>query len=185
MPLDYKSKDGHHSSLLPGRCQPILTSSPDIPTARVLLAEESLPYRRVIREALMSFRHCEVDDCQTGERAFELAMSRRYHLIILALPLPDLGGLLLDRLIAHAYPLVHQGSHTAPPVIFISRSGDASELQALKRDVRLRGCLGYPPKLDALLALTSGLLPEKRPDLPPLPTKSAAIPQQLVLPHVP
>jgi hypothetical protein len=29
---------------------------------RVLLAEESLPFRRVIREALMAFRICEVDD---------------------------------------------------------------------------------------------------------------------------
>jgi hypothetical protein len=40
---------------------------------RVLLAEESLPYRRVIREALMAFRVCEIDDAPSGERAFELA----------------------------------------------------------------------------------------------------------------
>lgn len=132
---------------------------------RVLLAEASLPYRRVIREALISFRQCEVDDCQSGERAFELAISRPYHLLILAVPLPDLGGLILDRLIARCYPLVHHGIHTAPPVIFMMRSENACEIDAMKRDVRLRGCLSYPPKLDALLALTSGLLPEKRPDL--------------------
>lgn len=144
-----------------------------------------MPYRRVIREALTSFRHCEVDDCQTGERAFELAMSRRYHLLILALPLPDLSGLLLDRLIARSYALVHQGSHTAPPVIFITRTGDAGEIQAMKRDVRLRGTLSYPPKLDALLALTSGLLPEKRPGMPAPIIVSQSYPQQLSLPNVP
>lgn len=141
----------------------------DSPPARVLLAEESLPYRRVIREALMSFRHCEVDDCPTGERAFELALSRPYQLLILALPLPDLSGQMLDRLISRAYPLAHRGSHTAPPVIFIIRTTDAADMEAMKRDVRLRGCLTYPPKLDALLALTAGLLPEKLPSLPHVP----------------
>ena len=82
----------------------------DSPPARVLLAEESLPYRRVIREALMSFRHCEVDDCPTGERAFELALSRPYQLLILALPLPDLSGQMLDRLISRAYPQIGRAS---------------------------------------------------------------------------
>ncbi len=117
----------------------------------------------------MSFRHCEVDDCPTGERAFELALSRPYQLLILALPLPDLSGQMLDRLISRAYPLAHRGSHTAPPVIFIIRGTDAAEMETMKRDVRLRGCLTYPPKLDALLALTSGLLPEKLPSLPHVP----------------
>ncbi len=143
----------------------------DSPPARVLLAEESLPYRRVIREALMSFRNCEVDDCPTGERAFELALSRPYQLLILALPLPDLGGQMLDRLISRAYPLAHRGIHTAPPVIFMMRATDAAAVESMKRDVRLRGCLTYPPRLDALLTLTSTLLPEKSPDfgrlLPP------------------
>ena len=136
----------------------------------------------------MSFRYCEVDDCQSGERAFELAISRPYHLLILAVPLPDLGGLMLDRLIARSYPLVHRGSHTAPPVIFIRRSEDAAEIDSMKRDVRLRGCLSYPLKLDALLALTSGLLPDKRPDLPSFPALSKSqpkLPQQLSFPDVP
>lgn len=128
--------------------------------ARVLLAEESLPFRRVIREALQSFRHCEVDDCPTAERAFELMLSRPYQLLILAVPLPDLSGVMLDRLIAKAYPHVHRGSHTAPPVIFLARPEDGAALAAQQRDVRLRGTLPYPPKLDALIALTSGLLPD-------------------------
>jgi CheY-like chemotaxis protein len=143
-----------------------LSLSSDSPLPRVLLAEESLPYRRVIREALVSFRHCEVDDCPTGERAFELAISRPYQLMILAVTLPDLAGDMLNRLIARAYPLIHLGSHTAPPVIFITRGSDAAVLESIKRDVRLRGCLSYPPKLDALLTLTTGILPDKKPMLP-------------------
>jgi len=129
-------------------------------SARVLLAEESLPFRRVIREALTSFRNCEVDDCPTAERAFEFALARPYQLLILAIPLPDMSGVMLDRLIARAYPYAHPGSHTAPPVIFLARPEDGSALSNNQRDVRLRGTLPYPPKLDALLTLTSGLLPD-------------------------
>ena len=162
-----------------------MTPHTDIAPARVLLAEESLPYRRVIREALESFRHCEVDDCQTGERAFELAISRPYHLLILSVPLPDLSGQMLDRLIAKAYPLTHRGSHTAPPVIFIIRATDAIAMESLKRDVRMRGCITYPLKLDALLTLTTGILPERRTDIPQLPASAPAAPIQLSLPHVP
>ena len=57
---------------------------------RVLLAEESLPYRRVIREALTAFRHCEVDDTPSAEHAFQIALQRRHVLYILALTLPDM-----------------------------------------------------------------------------------------------
>lgn len=81
-----------------------------------------------------------------------------------------MSGMMLDRLIAKAYPLTHRGSHTAPPVIFLARPEDGSALAAHQRDVRLRGTLSYPPKLDALLTLTSGLLPDApgRSPLPPM-----------------
>lgn len=127
----------------------------------VLLAEQSLPYRSVIREALMSFRLCHVDDTPSAERAFEMALQRPYQLFIFSLPLEDMSGGLLNRLLAKAYPLAHPGCHTAPPVIFIVRPTDTLAFQELQRDARVRGSLSYPPKLDALLALTVGILPER------------------------
>lgn len=132
----------------------------------MLLAEESLPYRRVIREALVSFRQCRVDDAPSAERAFEMALQRPYQLLIFSLSLPDMSGALLDRLLARAYPMVHAGSITAPPVIFLIRPTELQTYQELQRDVRVRGCLTSPPRLDSLLALTAGLLPE-RPFSPP------------------
>lgn len=135
---------------------------------RVLLAEESLPFRRVIREALMAFRLCEVDDAPSGERAFEMALRREYSLFLFSLPLPDIGGEMLDRLLSHAYPKVHAGSHAAPPVIFLIRPTDAIRFQELQRDVRVRGSMPLPPKLDILLSLTAKLLPERaNPAFPP------------------
>ena len=137
--------------------------------ANVLLAEPSLPYRSVLREALTSFRHCRVDDTPSAERAFELALQRPYQLFIFSLPLEDMSGGLLNRLLAKAYPLAHPGCHTAPPVIFIVRPTDALAFQELQRDARVRGSLTYPPKLDALMALTAGILPERSSTLPHVP----------------
>lgn len=129
---------------------------------RVLLAEESLPFRRVIREALMAFRVCEVDDAPSGERAFEMALKREYSLFLFSLPLPDMTGDMLDRLLSKAYPLVHAEVHTAPPVIFLIRPSDAMRFQDMQRDVRVRGSMPLPPKLDVLLSLTASLLPERQ-----------------------
>lgn len=133
------------------------------PLPRVLLVEESLPYRRVIREALTSFRHCEIDDTPGGEHAFEMALRRPYSLFVFSISLPDLAGDLLDRLLVKAYPLAHPGTHTAPPVLFLIRAGEHARFEQLKRDVRVRGALEFPPRLDKLLAMTSTLLPEKKP----------------------
>ncbi len=128
---------------------------------RVLLAEESLPYRRVIREALTAFRECEVDDTPSGEHAFEMALRREYSLFIFSVPLPDLKGDMLDRLLAKAYPLAHPGRHTAPPVIYLTRPTDQQLFESLKRDVRVRGSLPFPPRIDQLLAATATLLPAR------------------------
>ncbi|MFM2168069.1 MAG: hypothetical protein RIS79_2440 [Verrucomicrobiota bacterium] len=139
--------------------------------ARVLLAEESLPYRRVIREALTAFRECEVDDTPSGEHAFEMALRREYSLFIFSLPLPDLRGDMLDRLLVKAYPLAHRHRHTAPPVLYLTRPADHTLFEALKRDVRVRGSLSFPPRLDQLLAATASLLPQRSP-----PASSGLIP---------
>jgi CheY-like chemotaxis protein len=138
------------------------------PPPRVLVAEPSLPYRRVIREALESFHHCRVDEAPNAERAFELALQHTYPLFIIALTQPDFCGRLLDRLITHAFPRVHPDRLTSPPVIFIASPEEAPSLLGAKRDARLRGVITAPPKLDALLALTRGLLPPA-PRHPPLP----------------
>jgi CheY-like chemotaxis protein len=134
---------------------------------RVLLAEESLPYRRVIREALMAFRQCEVDDAPNGEVAYELALRRRYALYLFAYTLPDMHGDLLDRLLAKASPLVHQGTHAAPPIVFLLRPEESNQWQMLSRSARARGHVLLPPRLDMLMQTTAGLLPERSPVPPP------------------
>ena len=130
---------------------------------RVLLAEQSLPYRRVIREALTAFRQCEVDDTPSAEHAFQTALQRRHVLYIFALTLPDMRGDMLDRLLSVAVPRVHTGLHSAPPVIFLLRPEESTQWQELSRHARVRGHLFIPPRLDQLLQATAALLPERSP----------------------
>lgn len=129
---------------------------------RVLLAEESLPFRRVIREALTAFRHCEVDDTPSAEHAFQIALQRRHALYLFALTLPDMRGDLLDRLISIAAPRVHQGTHAAPPVIFLLRPEEAPQWQELSRHARVRGHLFIPPRLDQLIQAVAPILAERK-----------------------
>jgi CheY-like chemotaxis protein len=128
---------------------------------RVLLAEASLPYRRVIREALTAFRHCEIDDSPSAEHAFQLGLQRRYSLYLFSLTLPDMKGDLLDRLLSVAAPKVHTGTHAAPPIIYLLRQEEASQWQDLSRHARVRGHVFLPPRLDQLMQTTEALLPKR------------------------
>ncbi|MCB1228463.1 MAG: hypothetical protein KDK99_21830 [Verrucomicrobiales bacterium] len=128
---------------------------------RVLLAEQSLPYRRVLREALTAFRECEVDDTPDPEAAFDMALRRDYALFLFALDLPRLPGDLLDRLLASAYPRCHPGVHAAPPVIYLIRPSELPRMPSLARVSRVRGHVLIPPRLDSLLQLTQHLLPSR------------------------
>ncbi len=69
--------------------------------------------------------------------------------------------MVLDRLLVKAYPLAHRHRHTAPPVLYLTRPADHTLFESLKRDVRVRGSLSFPPRLDQLLAATASLLPER------------------------
>ena len=133
----------------------------ETPLPRVLLAEENLAFRRVMREALSAFRMCEVDDAASGEHAFELALKRPYALFVFSLALPDISGEMLDRLLAKAYPKVHAGCHAAPPVVFLLQPESAGEWQRLARNARARAHVLLPPRLDMLLSATAGILPER------------------------
>lgn len=135
--------------------------SPASPLSRVLVADESLPHRRLIRELLTAFCACEVDDAASGEHAFERILQREYSLFVFALSLPDINGALLDRLIARVYPRCHSATLTAPPVIFLIRPDQTGEYQTVKRDARVRGSVLLPLSLEALMSVAGAILPRR------------------------
>ena len=128
---------------------------------RVLVADASLPNRRLIREALTAFHHCEVDDAASAEHAFERALQREYGLFIFALSLPDFSGSLLDRLLSRVYTKVHTTAATAPSVVYLVRNDEMTLFHEIQRDARVRGCVPLPLNLDALMTAVRALLPAK------------------------
>ncbi len=136
-------------------------STPCTSPLRVLVADESLPNRRLIREFLPAFRQCEVDDAANGEHAFERALQREYALFIFAFTLPDMSGALLDRLLARVYPRCHASVSSAPPVIYLTHSHEAAAFHEIQRDARVRGAVPLPLSLDALITAASTVLPAK------------------------
>ncbi len=130
---------------------------------RVLVADVNLSNRRLIREALTAFRHCEVDDAASAEHAYERAIQREYALFIFAINLPDMSGAMLDRLLARVYPRLHAGSLTAPAIIYLTRPEESAAFHEIQRDARVRGSVPLPLNLDALLNVTGTALPTKSP----------------------
>ena len=128
---------------------------------RVLVADASLPNRRLIRELLTAFRSCEVDDAANGEHTFERVLQRPYALFIFAMTLPDMNGALLDRLIAKVYPMVHAGSITAPPVVYLVKNDEMAAFREVERDARVRGNVPLPLNLEALMNAAGKVLPAK------------------------
>ena len=138
-----------------------MSATPTAAPPRVLVADASLPNRRLIREVLTAFRHCEVDDAATAEHAFERAIQREYALFIFAFSLPDMHGALLDRLLAKVYPRCHDQTVTAPPVLYLIKSDESSAFHEIQRDARVRGSVPLPLSLDALMNSAGALLPAK------------------------
>lgn len=133
------------------------------PVQRVLVADESLPHRRLIRELLTAFFECEVDDAASGEHAFERTTQREYALFVFSFTLPDISGALLDRMIARTYPRCHPSTLTAPPVIFLVRPDETQAFHAVKRDARVRNAIPLPLNLDLLMQSAKVILPAKSP----------------------
>ncbi|TLD71382.1 response regulator [Phragmitibacter flavus] len=128
---------------------------------RVLIADQSLPNRRLITEILTSFHKCEVDAASSAEHAFERILQHPYDLFIFAFTLPDMSGLLLDRLAARVHTLIHTSKATAPSVIFLVPTNETAAYKETQRDARTRGSVPLPLSLDVLMTLVGPLLPSK------------------------
>lgn len=138
--------------------EPESTPNSTSPPSRILVADQNLSNRRLIREILSSFYQCEVDDAANAEHAFERATQQTYKLFIFSFTLPDMSGVLLDRLISRVYSRLHKSQVTAPPVIFLVQSQESSAFHQVQRDARIRGSVPLPLNLDTLMNLAAPLL---------------------------
>ena len=111
-------------------------------TKRVLVVDDDTAILRIIRDALQSFLHWEIDTSPNPEYAFELALKKEYDLMIFDFSMPMIDGTLLFHLISMVYENSHP-ARTVPPLPHDARQGPQTGENALLRPRRGRegaGC---------------------------------------------
>lgn len=147
---------------------PVSCPAPDGPALRVLVADDDPASRRFLGDGL---RHlgAEVETCDDGPAALELARRKHFDLLLLDCRMPGAGAReVLDAL--RASP--DAASHASPAVASSAESGSLDrrgllragfgeilikpcDLKALRRVLALSRCEGGAPLLDDAAALNS------------------------------
>ena len=76
---------------------------PEPERKRILIVDDDPAVLRIMREALQNFLQTEVDTSPKPEYAFELALKRKYDLMIFDFSMPMIDGTLLFLLISKVY----------------------------------------------------------------------------------
>ncbi len=118
---------------------------------RVLIVHQAGSTRRLMQEALENFTDAEIHTAGSALRAFELAMTREFHLFLFSLEMEELNGPLLYEFIEKAYAHSQVGVRIPPGVIFIREPKGPDLSKEFRGDVRIKGILSKPLKIDTLL----------------------------------
>ena len=117
---------------------------------KILIVDDDVALMRVTREALTSFLRCEVDTSPKPEYGFELALKKRYDLLIFDFSMPMIDGAMLFFLIGKAYEN-SKPPRVIPPLLLISGRGDEERAQELLHEAGVRGFIPKPFAINRLL----------------------------------
>ena len=126
---------------------------------RILMVDDDVALLRVVREALVASLRCEVDTSPKPEYAFELALKKKYDLLIFDFQMPMIDGAMLFALIGKVYNHVNPPL-PVPPLILVSGKGDEERAQELMRDVGVRGFVAKPFAMNRLMEKVREVAPE-------------------------
>ena len=125
---------------------------------KILIVDDDVGLMRVIREALTSFLHCEVDTSPTPEYGFELALTRTYDLMIFDFSMPMIDGAMLFFLIGKAYNHA-KPPRIVPPLLLVTGRGDEKRAQELLKEAGVHGLVAKPFVINRLLEKVKEALP--------------------------
>jgi DNA-binding NtrC family response regulator len=128
-------------------------------TKRVLIVDDDTAVLRIIREALQDFHHWEVDTSPNPEYGFELALKKKYALMIFDFSMPLIDGTMLFSLISKVYEN-SSPVRMMPPLLLVSGQGTNARAQELLREARVYGFLPKPFTISRLLEKVKQCLPE-------------------------
>ena len=125
---------------------------------RILMVDDDVSLMRVMREALTSFVHCEVDSSPSPEYGFELALKKDYDLFVFDFSMPMIDGAMLFFLIGKVYAHA-QPPRNVPPLVLVSAKGDDKRAQELLREAGVYGLLPKPFSINRLLVKVKECVP--------------------------
>jgi DNA-binding response OmpR family regulator len=117
---------------------------------RILIVDDDVALMRVMREALTSMLRCEVDTSPKPEYGFELALKKRYDLMLFDFSMPMIDGAMLFFLIGKVYnnsipPRI------VPPLLLVTGKGDEKRAQELLQEAGVRGLIPKPFAINRLV----------------------------------
>src|SRR6267378_1117644 len=105
---------------------------------RILMVDDDVALLRVVREALLASLQCEVDTSPKPEYAFELALKKKYDLLIFDFQMPMIDGSMLFFLIGKVYQNI-QPIRELPPLLLISGKAEEARAQELLNEPGVAG----------------------------------------------
>lgn len=132
---------------------------PEPETKRVLIVDDDTAVLRIMREALQTLLHWEIDTSPRPEYGFELALKKTYDLMIFDFSMPMIDGTLLFLLISKVYENSNP-PRTVPPLLLVSGQGSDERAQELLKEARVRGFLAKPFTINRLIEKVKSCFPE-------------------------
>ncbi|MGI8889187.1 MAG: response regulator [Chthoniobacterales bacterium] len=126
---------------------------------RVLIVDDDTAVLRIMREALQTLLQWEVDTSPKPEYGFELALKKRYDLMIFDFSMPMIDGSLLFSLISKVYEN-STPPRLVPPLLLVSGQGGDERAQELLREARVRGFLAKPFTINRLIEKVRDCVPD-------------------------
>ncbi len=126
---------------------------------RILMVDDDVALLGIVREALTTCLRCEVDTSPKPEYGFELALKKKYDLLIFDFSMPMIDGAMLFFLIGKVYNNVDP-PRIVPPLLLVSGQADEERAQELLKEPGVRGLIAKPFAINRLLAKVRESVPE-------------------------
>jgi DNA-binding response OmpR family regulator len=131
---------------------------PENAPKRILIVDDEVALLRMMREALTSCLHCEVDSSPRPEYGFELALKANYDLFIFDFEMPMIDGAMLFFLIGKVYNLANP-PRNVPPLLLVSGRGDEERARELLKEPGVAGLLAKPFAINRLVQKAKEFVP--------------------------
>jgi two-component system, chemotaxis family, chemotaxis protein CheY len=116
---------------------------------RILIVDDSVTIRKMVRASLQTVEHAEFLEAGTGLQAIEQLAVARVRLIVLDLNMPDMHGIDVLRFVRR-----HEHYRNLPVIVLTTRGDDASRETAIEAGATTYMTKPFAPQVLAATART-------------------------------